>query len=76
MDKTIILTFTAIAILNFAGSGNIAMAAEPEAEAQSTETECTRKRDPARKQWRNVCRTKTVETSQNDSDQAEHQAEG
>ena len=75
MDKSIILTVTAIAVLTFAESGNIAMAAEAEAEASSAQTECTRKRDPARKQWRTVCRNVSEEKSQSDNNGSENQAE-
>ena len=74
MDKTIILTVTAIAILSFADSTNIAMAAE--ADDKTANTECVRKRDPARKQWRTVCPKQKDEQSQNNSDQSESQAEG
>lgn len=65
MDKTIILTVTAIAILTFAESNNTAHAAD--AESKASRTECTWKRDPARKQWRSRCRTKSEEKSQSAS---------
>ena len=65
MNKTIILTVTAIAVLTFAESNNIAIAAE--ADADQTRTECTRKRDPRSKTWISRCRTVSVDESQNDN---------
>ena len=73
MNKTIILSVTAIAILTFAESNNIAIAAE--AEADKTRTECTRKRDPRSKTWRNRCRTVSVDESQNENACADGQDE-
>ena len=73
MNKTIILTVTAIAILTFAESNNIAIAAE--ADVEKTRTECTRKRDPRSKTWRNRCRTVTVDESQNENACADSQDE-
>ena len=73
MNKTIILSVTAIAILTFAESNNIAIAAE--ADVDKTRTECTRKRDPRSKTWRNRCRTVSVDESQKENTCADSQDE-
>ena len=73
MNKTLILTVTAIAVMTFAESNNIAIAAE--ADADQTRTECTRKRDPRSKTWRNRCRTVSVDESQKENACADSQDE-
>ena len=73
MDKSIILAVTAIAVLAFADSTTVAMAAE--ASDQKTRTECTRKRDPARKQWKSECRTVAMDDSKSDSKTSDSRAD-